>query len=172
VREQDDRYTVALRSDDGATHVSVDARVTDALPASSVFGSVQAASDFFEAGSLGYSATPHQGQYDGLELLSLTWQITPLEVQAVQSSFFEDTGHFPAGAVAFDCALLMRGIVHEWHARAPLGVAAGDVALAARAAARSAACGDEHVAKTHQLPPMLTSSRSSSSSRRQCARCF
>jgi uncharacterized protein YqjF (DUF2071 family) len=44
VREQDDRYAVALRSDDGATHVSVDARVTDALPASSVFGSVQAVS--------------------------------------------------------------------------------------------------------------------------------
>jgi hypothetical protein len=54
---------VALRSDDGATHVSVDACVTDALPTGSVFGSVQAASDFFEAGSLGYSATPKEGQY-------------------------------------------------------------------------------------------------------------
>jgi hypothetical protein len=128
VREQDDRYTVALRSDDGATHVSVDARVTDGLPTGSVFGSVQAASDFFEAGSLGYSATPKEGQYDGLELRSLTWQVTPLEVQAVQSSFFDDEGHFPAGAMAFDCALLMRGIAHEWHARAPLCVDAREVA--------------------------------------------
>jgi hypothetical protein len=71
LEEQDDRYTVALRSDDGATHVRVDARVTDALPTGSVFGSVQAASDFFEAGSPGYSASPHQGQYEGLELRSL-----------------------------------------------------------------------------------------------------
>ena len=27
---------------------------------------------------------------------------------------------FPPGAVAFDCALLMREIAHEWHAREEL----------------------------------------------------
>lgn len=122
VREQAGHYAVALHSDDGATCVTVDAYVTDSLPADSVFRSVQAASDFFEAGSLGYSATPRQGAYEGLELRSLTWEMTPLAVQAVQSSFFEDRARFPAGSVAFDCALLMSGIDHEWHARAPLCV--------------------------------------------------
>ena len=33
----------------------------------------------------------------------------------VESSFFEDQVRFPAGSVEFDCALLMRGIEHEWH---------------------------------------------------------
>ncbi|MFP4439175.1 MAG: DUF2071 domain-containing protein [Chloroflexaceae bacterium] len=122
VHEQDERYAVALQSDDGATCVTVAARVSADLPAGSVFGSLPAASDFFASGSLGYSATPQPGRYEGLELRSLTWQVTPLEVQAVQSSFFEDPAHFPAGSVAFDCALLMRDIVHEWHARAALCV--------------------------------------------------
>lgn len=122
VHEQDDHYSVALRSNDGATSVMVDACVTDDLPEGSVFRSVQAASDFFEAGALGYSATPRQGQYEGLELRSLTWQVTPLDVQAVQSSFFENETCFPAGSMAFDCALLMCGIKHEWHARTPLCV--------------------------------------------------
>jgi hypothetical protein len=124
VREQADRYCVALCSADGDTQMTVDARIADGLPADSVFRSVQAASDFFAAGSLGYSATPHQGRYDGLELRSLTWQVTPLHVLMVQSSFFDDQACFPAGSVAFDSALLMRGIRHEWYAHAPLCVAA------------------------------------------------
>lgn len=120
VREQAGAYFVALRSADGATQVSVDARVADDLPPDSVFGSLQAASDFFAAGSLGYSATPRTGHYEGLELCSLTWQLRPLEVHAVQSSFFADEALFPPGAVEFDCALLMRDIAHKWHARAAL----------------------------------------------------
>jgi len=35
----------------------------------------------------------------------------------VESSFFEDRALFPPGSVEFDCALLMRGIEHEWHGR-------------------------------------------------------
>jgi hypothetical protein len=27
---------------------------------------------------------------------------------------------FPRSAIKFDCALLMRGIRHEWHGQAPL----------------------------------------------------
>ncbi len=122
VNEQDERYSVALQSDDGVTCVTVTACVATDLPAGSVFGSLPAASDFFAAGALGYSATPQPGRYEGLELRSLAWQVTPLEVQAVQSSFFENQANFPAGSVAFDCALLMRDIVHEWHARAALCV--------------------------------------------------
>ena len=30
---------------------------------------------------------------------------------------FEDQAMFPPGSVEFDCALLMRGIDHEWHGR-------------------------------------------------------
>ena len=55
--------------------------------------------------------------FDGLELKSFTWEVQPLAVQRVESSFFEDRTKFPSGSVEFDCALLMKGIEHEWRGR-------------------------------------------------------
>jgi hypothetical protein len=52
-------------------------------------------------------------------------------VEKVASSFFENLSLFPTGSVRFDCALLMRDINHEWHAREPLCAATkmvGDLA--------------------------------------------
>src|SRR5439155_25920235 len=75
------------------------------------------ASDFFRAGSLGYSPTADPARFQGLELRCRGWRVEPLEVKEVRSSFFEDAALFPPGSVAFDCALLMRGVEHEWHGR-------------------------------------------------------
>src|ERR1700730_1537912 len=131
VHEQDDRYRVVLDSDDRATHLLVEGHVAQELPKTSVFGSLKEASDFFEHGSLGYSVTAKQDQFDGLELRSFNWQVQPLAVDKVESSFFEDQGVFPAGSVEFDCALLMRGIDHEWHGRGMLCGAPSHLASAA-----------------------------------------
>jgi Uncharacterized conserved protein (COG2071) len=120
VHEQADRYRVVLDSDDQRTHMLVDGTVARDLPKSSVFGSLPEASSFFERGSLGYSVTAKPGEYDGLELRSFNWQVQPLAVEKVESSFFNDRGRFPAGSVEFDCALLMRQINHEWHGRKTL----------------------------------------------------
>jgi hypothetical protein len=117
VHETADRFEVALTSDDGATQVSVRAVVAPELPKSSVFESLAAASEFFRTGSLGYSATEDARRYQGLELRCLDWQMEPLAVEEVHCSFFEQTTAFPPGSVEFDCALLMRGIRHAWHAR-------------------------------------------------------
>ena len=122
VTESEHSVAVALRSRDGRTRVSVRGRVSTTLPASSVFRTVEEASRFFEAGSLGYSATSAPGVYDGLELRSLKWVVEPLEVEHVESSFFSDASVFPPQSVEFDCALLMRRIPHEWHARPRLHV--------------------------------------------------
>src|SRR5688500_2540910 len=65
VTETDDRLRVGFESDDGHVRVSVTARLADALPAGSVFASVQAASQFFEGGALGYSATRDPDRFDG-----------------------------------------------------------------------------------------------------------
>lgn len=121
--ESGDEIAVALESADGRTRVSVAGRVTTALPRDSVFPSLQAASDFFERGAVGYSATRRAGVYDGLELRSDAWRVEPLAVERVASSWFEDTTRFPAGSVAFDSALVMRDVPHEWHALEPLGCA-------------------------------------------------
>ena len=38
----------------------------------------------------------------------------------IYSRLLEDRIVFPEGSAVLDCALLMRGIDHEWHAREPL----------------------------------------------------
>jgi len=120
VQEKDDRYRIVLNSDDGKTHLLVDGHVALEVPAKSIFGSLNEASDFFERGALGYSVTAKPGQFDGLELHSFNWQVQPLAIDKVESSFFEDAARFPPGSVEFDCALLMRGIDHEWYGRGKL----------------------------------------------------
>lgn len=120
VLESDDRFHIALESDDDHTRVAIDARVAPSLPASSVFTSFEEASAFFRRGSLGYSVTSKPGTFDGLELDSFEWKMEPLAVDRVASSFFDDRATFPAQSLTFDCALLMRGVEHAWHGRASL----------------------------------------------------
>ena len=71
-------------------------------------------------GALGYSEGNVSGRYQGLELKCLNWEVQPLDVDEVHSSFFDDEALFPNGSIEFDCALLMRGIEHEWHSRPDL----------------------------------------------------
>lgn len=120
VRESASHFEVSLRSDDGVTSLSVAGDVAADLPTGSVFGSLAEASAFFQAGALGYSATPDPRRFQGLELRCHRWQVEPLAVSAVRSSYFDDRSVFPAGSIEFDCALLMRGIEHEWHGKSDL----------------------------------------------------
>lgn len=120
VDETPDRFSVSVQSDDGGTHVHVVGTVTDRLAESSVFASVDEASQFFQRGSLGYSETMETGRYDGIELCCRSWEVEPLDIEAFQSSYFQDESMFPAGSVNTDCALLMRGIDHEWLGREEL----------------------------------------------------
>lgn len=117
VTESKNYYRVALHSDDGLTHVLVEGQIAKELPTDSTFKSLPEASAFFEAGALGYSVTPRRGEYDGLELRSLNWRVEALQVQKIESSFFENEHLFPKGSLRFDCALIMRNIQHEWHGR-------------------------------------------------------
>jgi hypothetical protein len=120
VQENNDHYSVIMDSDDDDTHVAVEGHLANDLPDGSVFRSIEEASDFFQRGSLGYSDTRTSGSYDGLELHTFNWDVQPLAVERVESSFFEDGKLFPVGSVEFDCALLMRNIDHEWHGRPTL----------------------------------------------------
>jgi Uncharacterized conserved protein (COG2071) len=121
VAEEDNRYRITIDSDDGQTHVAVEAETVSSLPATSVFGSIEAASAFFEQGAVGYSPAA-SSELHGIELRSFNWKVEPLATR-VDSSFFDDQFVFPPGSVEFDCALLMRGIAHEWHAKRSLQVA-------------------------------------------------
>lgn len=114
VNETEDDFQLQMQSRDDHTFVRLHARRAKQLPASSVFDSLEAASDFFARGAMGYSATTRPSCCDGLELATTSWHVEPLEVVTVQSSFFDDRRGFPTGTIKFDCALLMRNIAHEW----------------------------------------------------------
>jgi len=120
VHENEHQFQVSLTSDDGEMQLDIKARLASGLPETSVFQTLGEASDFFEAGSLGYSATGHPTEYDGLELRSFNWRVEPLAVETVVSSFFDDQKLFPTGSIRFDNALLMRDIAHEWHGKEKL----------------------------------------------------
>lgn len=118
--ESPERYSIEMQADDGSARIKVVGTPAAGLPEGSVFGDLQAASSFFEAGSLGYSDTATPGEYDGLELRCQGWAVEALAVEEVASSYFSEG--FQEGEVAFDNALLMRDIQHEWHSRASLCV--------------------------------------------------
>jgi hypothetical protein len=115
VRDEGGNIEFAMRSADGETAVEVRASEAALLPPASAFRTLAEASDFFKAGSLGYSTTAKGTSLDGIILETATWEVRPLDVQRVHSSFFSDAARFPDGSATFDCALLMRDIEHEWH---------------------------------------------------------
>jgi hypothetical protein len=113
--EMNSRYEIELRSQDGQTRVSVAARLSQGWPSGSVFRSLDEASAFFRSGNCGWSPVNGSG-LEGVELCTKSWAMQSLAVERVESSFFNDRRRFPSGTVEFDCALLMRGIAHEWRA--------------------------------------------------------
>lgn len=120
VSEGDGRYAVTVESRDGQAHVHVAGERSDALPEDSVFGSLGAASAFFERGSVGVSNVSDRADYYAIELRTDQWAVEPLAVEDAASSYFEDATRFPPGAVELDHALLMRDVDHAWHEKEPL----------------------------------------------------
>jgi hypothetical protein len=125
VHEAPGSYDVALRSRDSKTRVAVHAREANELPASSVFPSLSAASEFFRRDPVGYSATRTPGRYEAMELDVEQWAIDPLAVAHVASSYFHDPHLFPPGSVEFDCALSMRPTPAQWISHPQLDQALG-----------------------------------------------
>jgi hypothetical protein len=115
VEEDSGHFQLKMCSDDGVTFVQVDAQRASKLSDTSIFESLDEASEFFARGSAGYSATRDPNCCDGLELFTSHWEVEPLDVRSVRSNFFDDLNQFPKGSIHFDCALLMRHIEHEWH---------------------------------------------------------
>lgn len=104
-------YEVSFQSQDN-TGLYVKAKEANVWNGDSVFSNIDQASAFFEQGSVGYS--PYKNKFEGLELKTKTWEVSALDVEQVQSSFFDDEQVFPEGTVVFDNALLMKNIEHEW----------------------------------------------------------
>jgi hypothetical protein len=119
VVEGNGKYDIEFKSDDD-TFLSINAQETNEWSKVSVFDDKDCASDFFKNGSVGYSPDKVGETFDGLELKTKNWEVSPLTVSKVASSFFEDKKIFPDGSVMFDNALLMRNIDHEWSSKKSL----------------------------------------------------
>ena len=111
VNEWEGNYEVGFKSDDD-TSLNIKANKTNTWNSESVFEDMECVSEFFENGDIGYS--PGKDKYDGLQLKVNKWKVALLNVESVQSSFFENETVFPKGSVKFDNALLMSDIEHEW----------------------------------------------------------
>jgi hypothetical protein len=112
VIETNENYHIDFTSSDN-TQISIDAKEVKHFDSNSIFETLGDVSDFFENGAIGYS--PNGKKFDGLKLETYNWQVRPLEVSNVKSSFFEDEILFPKGSIKFDNALLMTEVEHEWH---------------------------------------------------------
>jgi hypothetical protein len=112
VEEGSDRYLVNMKSRD---ELKVDVELDNKFPANSMFDSIDHASSCFQGCPVGVSPSTHPGRFKTIELKTKTWNVKPLEVRKLESSFFEDKSLFPDGSICFDNALLMTGIAHSWH---------------------------------------------------------
>jgi hypothetical protein len=114
VRDDGLSVSFTIRSSDGGMSLELRGRAAQEFPGDSCFGSVQESSAFCEKGSVGFSATTDCCRLDGIELRMNKWEVAPLAVERVDSSYFADLRLFPAGSATFDHALIMRDIPHQW----------------------------------------------------------
>lgn len=124
VDERGGSYRIEVVSEADSTHVSVAAHRADGVPRDSVFETLDDASRFFRAGSVGLSVTSRPRELDALELRTHAFPIEPLAVESASSSWLSDPDRFPSGSVELDSAFVMRDVEHEWHGRGV--VACGD----------------------------------------------
>ena len=116
IHDSEGQISIRVEAEDAdSCLLEIEANESEDFPMSSVFGSLADSSSFFEAGCIGYSSRPDSCIMDGLLLQVPEWHVSPLSVERVRSSYFDDTSVFPLGSIEFDHALLMRDILHEWH---------------------------------------------------------
>ncbi len=109
VTNEGQRWTVAMDGEHASVHV--EATLSDELPADSVFDTVGAASSFVESDTIGYSPTRENGELEPVELVTEEWEMSPLSIERVKSSFLDQ---FPDEAYTVDHALWMESIDHRW----------------------------------------------------------
>lgn len=102
--DTDQRHRVSIRSRD--QRLDVDVQLTEEWQ-SSLFDSLQSASDFTRAGRIGWSRGHDQRTLEPVELTASEWSMQSAEVREIRSTFFES---MPTGVATLDGALVMRDL--------------------------------------------------------------
>ena len=101
IQESGDHYSFEMNSKDKSSSVQVEVKIGAVFPADSMFGSLEKVSDCFKGCAVGYS--PSNGKnIKGIELRTERWEVEPLELLKIKSSFFENESLFPEGSIEFD----------------------------------------------------------------------
>ncbi len=107
VTESAERLQLAM------TAPGVDVVADVAIPgtwSSTLFPTLADASEFFQAGSIGWSPD-RRGRLEGLQLATDRWSVRAGEPTRVKSSFFDG---LPAGSAQLDDVLVMRNVPITW----------------------------------------------------------
>ena len=102
--DTDQRHRVSMRSRDQG--LDVDVQLTEEWQ-SSLFDSLQSASDFTRAGRIGWSRGHDQCTLEPVALTASEWSMQSAEVREIRSTFFES---MPTGVATLDGALVMRDL--------------------------------------------------------------
>ena len=110
-----------MTSKNKKTTLDVNAEISETLNPGSLFENLTEASEFYQCGSIGYSDTRTKKQdctkFDGIELQTGSWQVTPLQIHKFESTLFDS---LPDGSFRIDNGLLMRNIESEWNIHTPI----------------------------------------------------
>jgi hypothetical protein len=104
---------MAVRTQEARADVAFAARDVDGW--TSRFPTFEDVSEFFGKGDCGLSCSLGGDPLEGLRRRARRWRLEPLAVADLRAAFYDDRERFPAGSIAFDGALVMRGFPHEWH---------------------------------------------------------
>ncbi len=104
IDEGGDRYAVTM--DAGEHSLTADVEVGGAWT-SSLFASVDDASEFYRAGRLGWSRARGGRGVESVALTADAWRVESARLHSVSSSFFDA---LPAGSAVFDSVVVMRDL--------------------------------------------------------------
>ena len=106
--ETPDRISVRLT----ARHTAVAADVlTTGAWRSSLFPTLEDASEFFRLGNVGWSPARHRDALEGLQLNTEAWHVTAGTPLNIKSSYFDA---LPGGTASLDHVLVMRDVPIQW----------------------------------------------------------
>ena len=113
VSEKNGQYSVSFKSKNNE-YAHVEVQETHKFPTTSIFKTIEEASEDFRKDQIGYSPSNKGNLFKGVKLNTDCWEVSPLSLKEVKSSLFSDQNIFPKGSVEVDHILLMKNIAHNW----------------------------------------------------------
>jgi hypothetical protein len=124
ISDLDKRIDFKMISADGKTDVRFKGEETDKLPSTSVFSTIEELSEFFRGGADGYSPTKKGDCLQGMCLVTHTWNMTPLHIETLDTTFFTNTLQISRDSIKLDSVVIMRDISHEWKSLSSINLSA------------------------------------------------